>query len=259
MSELRQEGAPRGERWAWVVGGTRGIGAAIVEVLAEQGWNVIASGRAGGDLAARGDRRWSVGVDVTDDRAVGAALTQILGLAPALDAVVVAARAAGQGSFTSLSDQQWHAALDTKLLGFVRVARHALPWLERSGGSLISIIGSAAGVATAGHPLGCVNAALRHVTRGLAQEWGPKGVRVAGVSPGPTVTDALAALLEEQAVAGGIGVDQVEAKLAGNMYRRKMLQPREVAEVVAFLLGPHGAALNGSIVLADDGATGGCI
>lgn len=246
-------------RWAWVIGGTGGIGAAIADELATQGWQVIASGRGGTELAAAGAGRWTLGADVTDDDAVAVALRRILAHAGRLDAVIVAARSPGQGSFMSMSDAQWRLAIETKLLGYIRVARQVLPVLERSGGSLVSLIGSTAGVATLGHPLGCINAALRHATRGLALEWGPRGVRVVGVSPGPTATPALAGLLRERAAASGAEPAEVERELAGTMFRQQLLRPAEIAALVGFLLGPHGAALNGSIVLADDGATGGCL
>ena len=256
--EEHTSGGPSGpERWAWVVGGTGGIGSAIATELVAQGWHVVAGGRAG-DLAAAGPRRWTLGADVTDDAAVAAAHARIVALGGRLDAVIVAARTPGQGTFASLLDAEWQQAIDTKLLGFVRVARHVLPELERTGGSLISLVGSAAAFATAGHPLGCINAALRHATRGLALEWAPRGVRVLGISPGPTATPALSDLLHEQAVARGISDAAVEAELAGPMFRARLLRPDEVAALVAFAVGPHGAILNGSVLLADDGATGGC-
>jgi NAD(P)-dependent dehydrogenase (short-subunit alcohol dehydrogenase family) len=249
----------RAARWAWVVGGTSGIGAAIVTQLAEQGWAVVASGRAGHGLVAAGPQRWTLPVDVTDDAAVAAAVEQLVAHAGGLDAVVFAARSPGQGEFLTMPDAEWHLAIDTKLLGFVRVARHVLPVLERSSGSLVSLVGSAAAFASVGHPLGCVNAALRHAVRGLALEWSPRGVRVLGISPGPTATPSLVALLQEQADAQGVDLDQVEEQVAGPMFRKRLLRPEEVASLVAFAIGPHGALLNGSVVLADDGATGGCI
>lgn len=246
-------------RWAWVVGGSRGIGAAIADELVAQGWHVIVGSRAGDGLDAVGPRRWAFPVDVTDDRSVASATDAVVTHAGRLDAVVVAARSPGQGTFLTMSDAEWHLALDTKLLGLVRVARHALPQLERSGGTLVGLVGSAAGFASVGHPLGCVNAAVRHAIRGLALEWAPRGVRVLGVSPGPTATPSLVDLLRAQADAEGTPVDEVEARVAGPMFRRRLLRPQEVASLVAFAVGPHGALLNGTVVLADDGATGGCV
>ncbi len=248
-----------GARWAWVVGGTRGIGAAIADELVAQGWHVIVGSRAGAALEAVGPRRWTLPVDVTDDRSVTAAADAIVAHAGGLDAVVFAARSPGQGTFLTMSDAEWHVALDTKLLGFVRVARTTLPVLEHRAGSLVGLVGSAAGFASVGHPLGCVNAAVRHAIRGLALEWAPRGVRVVGISPGPTATPSLVGLLREQADAEGSSVDEVEARVAGPMFRQRLLRPEEVASLVAFAVGPNGALLNGTVVLADDGATGGCV
>lgn len=249
----------RASRWAWVIGGTSGIGAAIAAELSDQGWEVVASGRAGQGLVASGPKRWTLPVDVTDDAAVARAVEQLVAHAGGLDAVVFAARSPGQGTFLTMPDAEWHLAIDTKLLGFVRVARHVMPVLERSSGSLVSLVGSAAGFASVGHPLGCINAALRHAIRGLALEWAPRGVRVLGISPGPTATPSLVALLREQAEAQGLDLDQVEGRVAGPMFRKRLLRPEEIGALVAFAIGPHGALLNGSVLLADDGATGGCV
>lgn len=240
---------------AWVVGGTRGIGAAIATELASQGRHVVVSARS---LPA-GAAHDVVRADVTDDASVAAAVAEIGARHGRLDAVVMAARTPGQGTFLTMADATWHEAIDTKLVGFVRVARHALPLLERSAGTLLTMVGSAAGLATLGHPLGCINAAVRHAVRGLALEWAPRGVRVLGISPGPTATPALVALLREQAAAQGRAPDEVEADLAGPMFRGRLIRPEEVASLVALALGPHGALLNGSVLLADDGATGGCV
>jgi NAD(P)-dependent dehydrogenase (short-subunit alcohol dehydrogenase family) len=252
----RRDGEPG---WVWVVGGTSGIGAAIASELSDQGWEVVATGRAGRGLTAVGPRHWTLAADVTDDDAVAGAVHTIVGHAGRLDAVVFAARSPGQGTFLTMSDAEWHLALDTKLLGLVRVARHAMPVLERTSGSLACLVGSAAGFASVGHPLGCINAAVRHAIRGLALEWSPRGVRVLGISPGPTATPSLVGLLDEQAEAEGLDPQQVEARLAGPMFRKRLLRPQEIASLVAFAIGPNGALLNGTVVLADDGATGGCV
>ena len=240
----------------WVVGGTRGIGASICAELTAQGWHVVVSARTV-DQASSGNGALSV--DVTDDASVAHAVDAVTTQHGGIDAVVFAARTPGQGTFATMADAMWKDALDTKLLGLVRVARHALPVLERRGGTLLALVGSSAGVATAGHPLGCINAAVRHAVRGLALEWAPRGVRVLGISPGPTATPSLVALLQEQAAAQGRAATDVETELAGPMFRGRLLRPEEVASLVAVALGPVGALLNGSVLLADDGAAGGAI
>lgn len=250
------DGARTPPRVAWVVGGTRGIGASICAELAAQGWHVIVSARAVGAVAPAGS---CLCVDVTDDASIARAVEAVTAQHGGLDAVVFAARTPGQGTFATMPDAMWKDAIDTKLLGLVRVARHALPVLERREGTLLALVGSSAGLATAGHPLGCINAAVRHAVRGLALEWAPRGVRVLGISPGPTATPSLVALLQEQAAAQGRAATDVEAELAGPMFRGRLLRPEEVASLVAVALGPHGALLNGSVLLADDGATGGSI
>ena len=242
---------------AWVIGGTRGIGAAVVEHLARDGWTVVASGRGEAALERTHEGRWWRPVDIRDGAAVEGAAAELAQRLGRLDAAVVSVREQGEGSFSSLTDEAWQSALDTKLIGFVRVARSVLPQLEASSGALVSLVGAAATVASASHPLGCVNAALRHVVRGLAMEWGPRGVRIVGVSPGPTRTDTLVAMIEDLARRRGVSPDAVEEEIARATYRGRMLHTSEVAELVGLLLDERSASLNGTVVQADDGSIGG--
>lgn len=257
---MSEAGAPeRDERVAWIVGGTRGIGAAVVERLSDAGWTLIVSGHGRGALDRTEARRWTLPVDVRDGAAMADATARIAERWGGLDASVVSVREQGEGSFETLSDDAWHAALDTKLVGFVRVARNVLPLLAERSGSLVSIVGAAATIASADHPLGCINAALRHAIRGLALGWGPRGVRVLGLSPGPTRTDTLASMIEERARTRAVDAAVVEQEIAQATHRGRMLHPEEVAALVELLLDPRLAPVNGSVVQADDGSVGGCL
>lgn len=242
---------------AWIVGGTAGIGRAVADELVARGWDVVVSGRSAENLR-RLDDRWEARVDTSSATDVEATYRRICDVL-AIDAVINCAGASVPGSVTDLTDEQWSAAIETKLLGYVRVCRTVLPGLADREGALINVIGSAAAVATGDYAVGSLAAALVHVTRGIAQEWCPRGVRVFGINPGPTETDRLAGLIRARVAADHISPDEARAGLASTMYLRRPLLPTEIAATVGDLLGPGGVALSGSILLADGGATGGWI
>ncbi|WP_166459437.1 SDR family NAD(P)-dependent oxidoreductase [Amycolatopsis pithecellobii] len=243
---------------AWIVGGTRGIGQAVADELWQRGWTVVISGREGPQVKQVDDRRWLAGVDTRDSADVVRTHDRILERMP-LDAVVNCASASAGGSIMTLTDDAWSAAIETKLLGYIRVCRTCLPGLAARGGALVNVIGASASVATADYAMGCLGAALVHLTRGLAQQWCPEGARVFGVNPGPTKTERLATLIRTTAEQNQSTVEQAEAAIAGSTYRQKPLSPGSLAHLIAELLGPAGEAVNGSVLLADGGSTGGWI
>lgn len=244
---------------AWIVGGTAGIGRAVADELLTRGWQVVVSGRSAAELRRTGPSRWEARVDTTSTDDVEATYRRIAGEGIGIDAVVNCAGASVAGSIMDLTDDQWAGAIETKLLGYVRVCRTVLPGLAERQGALVNVIGSAAAVATADYAVGSLAAALVHVTRGVAQEWCPRGVRVFGINPGPTETDRLSALIASRAAEERTTLDDARAGLASSLYRRRPLAPGEIAATVADLLGPGGVALSGSILLADGGASGGWI
>ncbi len=245
-------------RTGWIVGGTRGIGQAVAEELWRRGWTIVVSGREGSQLTRVGDRRWVAGVDTRDSADVARTHRRINGELP-LDAVINCASASAGGSIMTLTDADWSAAIETKLLGYIRVCRASLPALAARDGALVNVIGSSSSVATADYAIGCIGAALVHLTRGLAQQWCRQGVRVFGINPGPTKTERLAALIQAKADVDGSTVEQAESIVAASMYTQRPLNPGSIGYLVADLLGPAGEALNGSVLLADGGSTGGWI
>lgn len=249
----------RQDRFAWVIGGSSGIGEATVHLLHSKGWNVIASGCHGPALQPLGDRRWTVGVDVRNEASVRDTAERLRLLSGGLDAVILSVRDPASGNWHSLNEADWQASIDTKLLGYARVARMVLDQLAQKNGTLVNIIGSAATVASAQHPLGCINAALRHLTRSMALEWGPKGARIIGISPGPTATNTLNRLIGEAAEKHDVHPDAFIESMVGPMFRNRMITPDEIAEIVVWALQPGAAPLNGTVLLADDGASGGSL
>ena len=242
-------------RRALVTGGSRGIGRAIVELLAREGAHVAlcARGEAGVQEAlaaarAHGVKATGRALDVRDSAAVAdwfAASTAELG---GLDIVVsnVSTRPTARG------ETMWRDALETDLLHHVRLAELALPVLQQGQNPCLLFIASIASVMTQLPPkeeaYGPMKAALVNYVGQLAARHGPAGLRVNAVSPGPIFFEggewdvqrvqkpALFAFASKLAALGRLGT------------------PDEVAAAVVFLCSPAAGYITGANLRIDGGA-----
>ena len=92
------------------------------------------------------------------------------------------------------------------------------------------------------------------LTKGLADELGPKGVNVTVVHPGATRTERTATLVEQRAAADGISTTEAEKALYGSSLIGRIVEAEEVAAVVAFLASPKSVAINGDAIAAGGGS-----
>jgi len=256
-----------------VTGAARGIGAATVLALAEQGWAVLAVDVAADDPAlpypmgstaelstvvteanrlAGGDRVRGWVADVRDRDAVRAAVADAERRWGGLDAAIAAAGVlAGGVPLWELSPEQERAVLEVNLGGVVNLAHAAVPVLLRRprprSGRFLAVASAAA---TRGIPmLAAYCAAKAGVTgliRALGAELGGTGVTANAVSPGSTDTRMLAesARLYALPAAGAFADQQPMGRL---------LDPGEIAAVLAFLAGPASSAMTGAVVATDGG------
>jgi SDR family mycofactocin-dependent oxidoreductase len=261
-------------RVAVVTGAARGIGAATVAELAAGGWSVLAVDLAeddpavpyalgspadlagvvdaAGRLAGTLDRVQAYPADVRDVAALGAAVTVAEDRWGGLDAAIACAGviAGGQHQW-EVPPQQERAVLDIDLGGVLNLARVAVPALlrrpEPRTGRFLAVASAAA---TRGLPMlaayCAAKAGVAGLVRALAVELGPAGVTANAVSPGSTAT----AMLDESArLYGLVGAgDFARTQPAG-----RVLEPAEIAAVLAFLAGPASSAMTGAIVAADGG------
>ena len=221
----------------FVTGAASGIGRATAARLAAGGWTVV-----GGDLRA-GDG--VVACDVTSSESVEAAVTQCVGEHGSLDAVVNAAGTGTPWRFLEASDEVWRHTLDVNLLGTVRVCRAAVPHLRASASrerGIVNFTSQAAktGGLLIGAPYSAAKAAVLCLTKTLAAEFGPDGIRVNAVAPGIVDTPFLD------------GVPGIRDR-GPQLPLGRIGQPEEVASVVAFLLSADAAYLTGEIVDVNGG------
>jgi 3-oxoacyl-[acyl-carrier protein] reductase len=218
------------EGCAVVTGGTRGIGAAVVERLRADGWDAVALGRTGGDVQA----------DVGDPDAVAAAFDEI---EAQRGPVLVLVNNAGQrrdGLTIRMSAEDWQAVIDTNLSGAFHCTRRALgSMLKARWGRIVNVSSVTAVHANPGQAnYAASKAGLLAFTGTVAREMARKGITCNAVTPGVVQTDMTADIVDDL-------LPLVPAGRVG--------QPEDVAAAIAFLCSEEAAYVNGA-TLAVDGA-----
>jgi SDR family mycofactocin-dependent oxidoreductase len=255
-------------RVAIVTGAARGIGAATVLALAEKGWSVLAVDIAKDDPALpypmgtadeladvvgrAGSQTLGYHADVRDEDGLAAAVTEAEQLWGGLDAAVAAAGViAGGVPLWEVPAEQERAVLEVDLGGVLNLARTALPALlrrpEPRSGRFLAVASAAA---TRGLPMlaayCAAKAGVAGLIRSLAAELGGTGVTANAVSPGSTDTPILAESARLYDLKGA-------ESFAAQQPHGRLLDPAEIAAVLAFLAGTGSSAMTGAVVPVDGG------
>lgn len=243
-----------------VTGASRGIGRAIAETLAAEGMNLTVAARSReplDDLAGSIKTQSLVqAVDLREPDVPAAVIAATVARFGRLDLLVNNAGAAKRGNFLDLSDADWDDGYRLKFFGAMRCARAAWPHLQKSGGSIINIVGIGGRTGTAEFTIGgTVNAALLNLTKCLADRGIQDGVRVNAINPGSIATERLQARLRSFAAERGVDVRAAEQEMAKAFKIARFGEPAEIARVVAFLASPQASYCQGAIVDVDGGAT----
>ena len=237
---------------ALVTGASRGIGRGIALELARQGWDVcinyLQRQQAAQETAAiirdLGQNAAVVRADVADGGAVEAMARQAERELGPISLLVNNAGIAGQMQFQDITDEQWNRYLAVNLGGARNAIRAVLPWMLSEKRGCIVNISSIWGLrgASCETAYACTKAALIGLTRSLALELAPSGIRVNCVAPGVIDTDMVQVLgretlrdLAEQTPLGRLGT------------------PEDVAHAVAFFASDQASFLTGQVLGADGG------
>lgn len=256
----------KGKR-AVVAGGSRGIGRAIARALVDEGVRVAIGARDGdavraaaAALSAGGGEVHGLTLDTRDDAAVDNFIARAVELLGGIDIVVnAAADPAGilaVSGIEGLTSDEILTQVDTKIIGYVRVARAAAPYLIANGwGRIINISGLGARFASS--IVGSVrNAGVVAFSKAMADELGAHGINVTVVHPGHTRTERTADSIASRAAQDGISLEEAERALYGGSLIGRIVDAHEVADVVAFLASPRSIAITGDAIAVGGGVRG---
>ncbi|MBB1595319.1 SDR family oxidoreductase [Achromobacter sp. UMC46] len=237
-----------------ITAGAHGIGLAIARKFLLAGADVhICDVDAGACQAARAAYpALSASVtDVSDEAQVLAMFDDLAGRWGKLDALINNAGVSGPTSrLEDTALDAWRTTLDVNLTGTFLCARSAVPLLRTAGGGSIVNISSVAG--RLGFSLRTPYSASKFGLAGLTQTWamelGPDGIRVNSVLPGVVAGDRVERVIAARASAGGVSHDEMRMQLVEKVSLRRMTQPEDVANQVAFLCSDEGAMISGQSI-----------
>lgn len=236
-------------RVALVTGGSRGIGLAISELLAEAGARVAVVARNAERAAAAaatlpGSGHAGYGCDVSDGAAVTATVEAVEADLGGIDILVNNAGITRDNILLRMKDEEWNEVIDTNLRGAFFMTRAVYRgMMKRRDGAIINV---SSVVGLMGNPgqanYAASKAGLLGFTRSVARELASRGVRCNAIAPGYIRTDMTADLTEEQ----------TQALLSGIPMQR-LGDPADIAGVVRFLAGPSARYITGQVLSVDGG------
>lgn len=251
---------------ALVTAASKGLGFATANQLLAEGAKVMICGRSSEGLEEAVTRLkenhgantpiGSIAVDVTTDSAAKTLVDGTVTAFGKLDILVTNAGGPPAGTFDSTDLDLWKKAFDLTVMSAVRLVKEAAPHLKASdAGAILTITSVSVKFPVANLMLSnVIRPAVIGLTKALAQEYGPMGVRANSILPGYTRTDRIEYLLNQWADERGTSPDEEAEKLGANVPLRRIGSPEEFGKVACFLCSPAASYVTGDMVLVDGGA-----
>jgi meso-butanediol dehydrogenase / (S,S)-butanediol dehydrogenase / diacetyl reductase len=238
-----------------VTGATSGLGCAIAREMAAEGAQLMLTGRnqaAGAALAKELGARFVAG-DIADPGFPDRLIAETVSALGRLDVLINNAGINHRGSILDTSDADWTRVMDVNVTALMRCSRAALKHMVAAGkGSIVNIASDFAVVAGQGEAVYCASkGAVLQLTKAMALDHGPQGVRINAVCPGDVETP----MLLEGIQSGGETIAAALARKGAAFALGRVGQPAEIAKVVAFLASDAASYVTGAAWLVDGGNT----
>jgi NAD(P)-dependent dehydrogenase (short-subunit alcohol dehydrogenase family) len=172
-----------------------------------------------------------------------------------LDILVNCAGSSPGGLLLELTEEQWLGSMNLKFMGYVRGMTEGIPYLlESGGGHIVNVIGND-GVKPAYFEItpSAANAADLAITQALAEQYGPKGILINAINPGPVATDRWEGLEKQMARDKGITQEEAHVLALRSLPLGRICTAQEVADVVVFVASERASYMNGAIINVDGG------
>lgn len=235
-----------------VTGGSRGLGLATAKELVAEGARVVIAGRDGRTAVNSATDLGASAVGVASDTADPATPDRLVTTARdafgSFDGILISTGGPTPATATSSTEAQWREAIDSVFLGTVRLAQNAVEHLP-SGGVVALLLSSSVYEPVPGLAISNgLRPGLAGFAKSLADEVGPRGIRVVGLLPYRIYTDRAR---EIDARSGD--VEEIRARNSTNIPLRRYGAPEEFGRVAAFLMSPAASYLTGVMVPVDGG------
>jgi NAD(P)-dependent dehydrogenase (short-subunit alcohol dehydrogenase family) len=252
---------------AIITGGGTGIGKEVARVLAQEGCQIVICARRSGPLeeaakeisAETGAQILPLVCDTNDMSTVTRMVSGAVDRFGKVDILVNSAAAPSgvvRNDIEHAGEDALLADLNTKVVGYFRCAKAVVPHMRRNGFGRIVNIGGLTGRASKVLS-GMRNLAVAHMTKTLSDQLGPAGITVNLIHPGVVETPHIHELYEREAVKQGKTSREVEQGYVDATPIRRVLQPREIGWLIAFLASPKSAAITGESIGIDGGMSRG--
>lgn len=236
---------------ALVTGAAAGIGKAIAMTLGKAGASVMVSDldegaaqKVASEIEAQGGTACAISCDVTSEADLATTVQKTVEAFGKLTILVSNAGGGGPKPFDMPMDD-FRRAFDLNVFSLFRLAQLAAPEMEKAGGGAMLAITSMAGENKNERmaSYGSSKAATNHLIRNIAFDLGSKGIRVNGVAPGATRTDALKSVLN----------DEIESKMLAHTPVKRLGEPQDMANAALFLCSPAASWISGQILTVSGG------
>ena len=239
---------------ALVTGSSKGIGAAVAKQLASDGATVIVNytrsqedaDRVVAQILEKGGRAYAIKADVADPLELKALFKSIVHEHGHLDILVNNAGVYATGALAEITEEEFHRQFNLNVLGLIRCTQEAVAVFNPQGGSIVNISSSVTSFTPAHSTVYTASkSAVDAITKTLANELGPKKIRVNSVNPGLVVTEGVHA--------SGFFEDEFRKKIEAITPLGRIGQPEDIAPAVAFLASEDASWITGELLIIGGG------